>query len=194
MPTIGPSQRSRISNGESWCGIDTSGKARLKVSEDVLRRLDDYGPGVLPGRPEAIDLSDFELRAASAKGRRGAKLVKKEREALALFGTWRATVRRIEAVGSGNLTMLLGLLNVCEAADRGEDAQRLRRFMLERYGASIPGPPAPYANTDWAERWADRYSQNREVLPLAMRTMDESDLVVADPPTKESEEEGYESF
>ena len=91
--------------------------------------------------------------------------------------------------------MLLGVVNVLEASDRQGDADTVRVFLVDHYGAMLPGPPSPSSNTIWADRWADRHSQNRQMLPLALRTMSEDDLTVSIQPTKEeSENDPDESF
>ena len=137
---------------------------------------------------------DTQLREAAAKKHRGGRLTKVEGEALRLLGSWRGAVRRIEVASAGNLLMLLGVVNVLEASDRQGDADTVREFLVTHYGAGLPSPPAPRSATDWAERWADRHSQNRQVLPLALRTMSEDDLTLPVQPPKEESEAENESF
>jgi hypothetical protein len=164
-------------------------------ADNVLRTLVNYVPGSFPERPAELGLEDTQLRKAAAKRHRGGRLTKVDAEALRLLGSWRAAVRRIEQVSTGNLIMLLGVVNVLEASDRQGDADMVREFLARHYGAVLPGPPAPRSATDWAERWADRHSQNRQVLPLALRTMSEDDLTVpAITATKEGSEDPDESF
>jgi hypothetical protein len=195
MPTIGPSRPCATSNGSSFGGIPADFASRLLSADNVLRTLVNYVPGTFPERPADLELGDTQLREAAAKKHRGGRLTKVEIEALRLLGSWRAAVRRIEQVSVGNLLMLLGVVNMLEAADRQGDADTVREFMVCHYGAVLPGPPAPRSHTDWAERWADRHSQNRQVLPLALRTMSEDDLTVQIQPTKEeSETDPDESF
>lgn len=197
-----------------------SPKGRQVGVSNALQMLESFRPSVCPERPEDLELADDLLRLAAAKSARGNRLTKVEKESLALLGTWRAAVRKTEAYNAGNLIMLLGVINVLEAgvaryvaeqerlrksgvasddsrvaeaeakrAKRQTEADRVRQFLVTHYRAELPRP-APKSFTDWAEKWADKYSQNREVLPLALRTMDDSDLAVivaasvVDPPAE----------
>jgi hypothetical protein len=194
MPTIGPSRPSNNSGGSKWAGIPIGIEARLGVAANVLRTLSVYTPGVFPERPEELELGDRQLREAAAKKAHGGRLTKAEKEALTLLGSWRAAVRRIEAVSAGNLMMLLGVVNVLEATDRQPEADTVREFLVTHYGAQLPATPAPHSHTDWADRWADRHSQNRQLLPLALRTMSEDDLTVVPAAQQAESEDPDESF
>lgn len=187
MAIIG--RKPKFDGSNNWMGIDTSAEGRVYQLHLVLRSLESYAPAEPPGRPADLELSDQGLREASAKKRRGGRLTKAEKDALSLLGTWRGAVRRIEVADAGNLIMLLGLLNVAEAAGLTSEASQLREFALARYKAPIPGPPAPSAVSQWAERWSDYYSQNRRVLPLALRTLADVDVVVDNRKDEEAEYE-----
>lgn len=170
MPTIGPRNALRGFDGNRLAGIDTSPANRLKTAAYVLQNLEQYAPRKAPERPEALELSDAALVEAARKLDRTGKVNNAEMEALRLYGSWRSAVFKIEAESAGNLIMLLSLLNLLEEQERPE-ATRIRDFLLARYNAPISGPPAPWATSQLAENWAARYAQQRDVLPLSLRSL-----------------------
>jgi len=115
-------------------------------------------------------LSDAELAEAARKLDRTGKASNAEKEALQLYGSWRAAVFKVEAESAGNLIMLLSLLNLLEAQD-SDECGKIRDFVREKYNAPISGPPAPYATTQFAENWASRYAEQRDVLPMHLRNL-----------------------
>ena len=170
MPIIGPRNESRGFGSNRFAGFDTSPEARIKSATYVLTHLSEYVPKAAPERPEALDLSDTELAEAARKLDRTGKASNAEKEALQLYGSWRAAVFKIEAESAGNLIMLLSLLNLLESQD-SDECGKIRDFVREQYHAPISGPPAPYATTQFAENWASRYAEQRNVLPMHLRNL-----------------------
>lgn len=193
MPTIEPRRVSRRSNGASFAGIDISPEALLANAQNVAKRLGDYSRKPAPERPEALEMTDEALREAARKSERKARVTKAEHDALVLFATWRAAVFRVEEEMRGNLMLLLGCLNRLEAIEGTEAAVRqIRDFLKVSYQAWVP-EPAPWACSDWAERWSARYAQQRNVLPLSLRSLTAA-VTVKKPKEEETEESSDESW
>lgn len=196
MPIIEPKRKSgTLPEGNLGNLFASVAANRMKTASDVVVRLKEYAPKRAPERPVLIEKSDGELHDLMIRSERGQKISKADRETLRLLGNWRSAVRNVEMVSCGNLILLLGVLNMLESDDSTlAEAVKVRRFLEDEYGAHLPGPPAPSANSNWSEWWASRNSQQRDILPLSLRTTADAKvgLNISKPVTTEEEEDdGY---
>lgn len=180
MAIIEPRNGSRTSRGGNFADalgglgrVKIDDEYRLKTALEVLGMIEQYAPKTAPGRPLALERNDDELRELIVKADRGRKITKADRESLVLLSKWKLAVRNVEMYSCGNLILLLGCMNTLDAYDRYEESQRIRNFLSEKYGAELPGPPAPGVCSMWGEAWASRHSQQRDVLPMILRSAGE---------------------
>lgn len=194
MAILAPRRASRTSRGANFAGIEITPEALLENAQSVSTRLAEYAKRPAPERPEALDVTDEFLREAARKSERKARMTKAEQDALALFGTWRAAVFKIEEENRGSLLMLLGCLNRLEATEGADQAARkIREYILTEYRATLP-EPAPWACSNWGENWSARYAQQRNVLQLALRSLTSGSVARQPARQEEPEEETTESW
>ncbi len=113
---------------------------------------------------------DDELIAAHQSKERGEKIMKEREAQLKVLGTWKVAVRAVESRMASNLQLLAATVNIFETAQWEPEAEQVRMFIGQRYSCRLP-VPCPDAFTGWIRIWADRFSQNRELLPLNLRRM-----------------------
>jgi hypothetical protein len=133
----------------------------------VLADLKSYVPGSIPQRPEVLTYDDGQIYDARHKHDRGLKLSKEARAQLSYLSMWRMAVYREEQKRTGNLILLLGCIECLEAEDEYEGAKVIRAFVREHYKVATPD----VVSSSWhmRVRWANRYSQDRDVLPIHLR-------------------------
>lgn len=165
MPTIAPSERSqRLS---AIYQPDPAGLAKL--DSDVLGNLENWRPAEFPDRPATLTLTNDEIVDGLKARRRGANVSAETQAQLVMFGAWRAAVWRTELGNSGRLLVLLGVLDRL-ASDEKSDVEVLHRveeFVSEWYNGLRVTYPIPYGQ--WRQRTAERYAENRALLPLGLR-------------------------
>jgi hypothetical protein len=144
-------------------------EVRLRGAVEVAANLAPYAPTGFPERPEVLTYDDGQLVEAYRAREYGDKMSKAAGEQLRYFGAWRTAVWRIEAHQEGTLVMLAGAINALELGDRWDLAKVIREFIRQHWRASLP-EPVPSSGR-WVYGWAQRFSQNRTVLPLWLRTM-----------------------
>lgn len=170
MPTMKPSSRlqpSALSDRVQTVGTEFSLEQRVEQALDVVKNLQGFSPRVFPVRPEILTYDDNQLVEAD-QARQHGKLGKAAAEQLRYFGAWRQAVWHIEGHHEGGLIVLATAIANLEAGERSE-ARTIRSFIREHWRCSLP-EPVPQ-NRAWIERWATRFAQNRQILPLYMRTM-----------------------
>jgi hypothetical protein len=143
---------------------------RLENAQRVLAKLDRYAwPEEWPAKPGMASFDD-EIVDAWKVILEGGKPPKEAREDLRLFVTWRQSVMAVESNAIGALQLLVACVNVFELAHWDPQAEEVRAFIERQYRCRLP-VPCPDAHTDWVRRYAERFGQNRELLPLHLRRM-----------------------
>ena len=161
-----PELEAQLATGPLRVGLEE----RLENAQRVLANLESYGwPGDWPPKP-GMALFDDELVDAWRVIQEGGKPTREQREDLKLFLTWRQSVYALESKLAGALQLLVATVNVLELSKWDDQAAQVRAFILDRYGCKLP-EPCPHAFTDWVREYANRFAQNRTLLPLHLRKM-----------------------
>ncbi len=137
--------------------------------ENVTGDLSRYAPGEWPQRPAVLTYDDGQIVDAWKSKERGDRIGKEVKAQLEYFGAWRTAVFNVEGFGASNLQLLMSVLVRLEHADDWEQVERVRAFVKQWYRFV---PPAPMT-TDlrWQARAAERFSENRRLLPIWLREM-----------------------
>lgn len=148
-------------------GLD---EAALAANADaLLLNLDRFVWPEMPERPEALIQTDQELWTAWRKVDRGEKVSREDKEQLQLLGAWRSAVLHIEAVTTGKLLTMVGVLSRLERLQRIDDAEALRAHILHQFRCVLP-EPCP-AMGEWLRGWCDHFGRNTRLLPRHLRRM-----------------------
>lgn len=141
-----------------------------QITNGVLADLGKYGPGEWPSRPAVLTWDDGQIVDAHRKNEHGVKLTKEERAQLSFFGTWRGAIFKQESDNAGRLQVLLRVANYLEYAERWEDLDQLQQFVRDWYHLPLPRSDIPQ-NPTWQQKTCERYTQNRALLPVWLRSM-----------------------
>lgn len=147
---------------------------RLENARRVLANLAAYDWAPLsewPPKPSALGpVFDDELIALYQTKERGEKTMREQDTQLRVLGAWKVSVREVESRMASNLQLLAAAVNIFELASWEPEAEQVRAFIGRRYSCRLP-VPCPEAFAGWVRVWAERFSQNRDLLPLNLRRM-----------------------
>lgn len=142
---------------------------QARVADGVMTDLGKWGPGEWPSRPAVLTWDDGQIVNAYKDWENG-KTKKDDRTQLGFFGAWKGAVLRVESDNAGKLVVLLRVACFLEHAERWEDLEKLQEFVRDWYHLPLPRQAIPQ-NATWHEKIAERYSQNRGLLPVWLREM-----------------------
>ncbi len=141
-----------------------------RTVNEVMGDLGKWGPGEWPARPQVLTWDDGQIVDGHRKNENGAKLTKEEHAQLGFFGTWRGAIFKQEDLNAGKLVLLLRVANYLEWKERWEELEQLQEFLRDWYHLPLPRVDIPQ-NPTWQAKIAERYCQNRSLLPVWLRGM-----------------------
>lgn len=142
---------------------------QARVADEVMANLGKWAPGDWPSRPEVLTWDDGQIVNAYKAWEHG-KQRKEDRTQLGFFGAWKGAVLKVEADNAGKLQVLIRVATYLEHAERWDELDQLQEFVRDRYLMPLPRQNIPQ-NPTVQQRLCERYSQNRTLLPLWLRTM-----------------------
>lgn len=140
------------------------------VANGVMADLSKYAPGEWPNRPKVLSWDDGQIVEAHRKRENGLKMGKDELAQLSFFGTWRGAIFKIESDNAGKIVVLLRVACFLEWAERWDEMDTLLQFLRDWYHLPLPRSDIPQ-NATWQAKMAERYAQNRTLLPAWLRSM-----------------------